>query len=107
MTTASSTTDTAEATGSFTVTINAVNDAPVISQPGSDPASITIPEGTVTITDVNATDAEDGVETNMLYGVKGTDANLAGALMPTATSPFSLSPILRHRPTVVAITFIT
>ncbi|MCB0128315.1 MAG: hypothetical protein KDE58_38880, partial [Caldilineaceae bacterium] len=72
----SPTTDTAETTGGFTVTINAVNDAPVIEQPATNPANITIPEGTVTITDVNATDVEDGVETNLLYGLSGVDAAL-------------------------------
>ncbi|MEZ4861110.1 MAG: choice-of-anchor D domain-containing protein [Caldilineaceae bacterium] len=59
------------------VTIAAANAAPVITQPASSPAAISIPENTTAITDVNTTD-DSGIEGNgtLTYTLSGLDAAL-------------------------------
>ena len=58
------------ATDTASVTVNAVNDAPVITAPnGGDPASISIAENTTIVTDVNATDVDAGA--TLTYSISG------------------------------------
>ncbi len=70
----SPTTDSAATTDTVTVTINPINDAPIITQPAADPAAITIPENTVVVTDVNTLDVEDSEGSGLTYTVSGPDA---------------------------------
>ncbi len=72
----SPTTDSAEVTDTVTVTINAVNDEPVIVQPATDPAAITIVENMTAIIDVDTADVEDTLEISLTYGLSGVDAGL-------------------------------
>lgn len=70
--------------------------APVITSNNGDPLALNLASGSVVITNVDASDAEDGAETNLTYNLSGDDAALfeidtAGELTfkaaPDHTSP--------------------
>ncbi len=72
-------TDTEGATDTQDIRIivaNVNDNNPVISTPLGSPATLNVLENTVTVVNVNASDAEDGAETNLTYSLSGTDSSL-------------------------------
>ncbi|MDQ5769495.1 choice-of-anchor L domain-containing protein [Thiothrix subterranea] len=60
-----------------TLTLTPVDNAPpVISSNGGAALAVNIPESTTAVTNIDASDAENGAETNLTYALSGADASL-------------------------------
>jgi hypothetical protein len=81
------------ATQTFTITVNPVNDAPVLtSNGGGATASLSVSEGTTPVTDVDATDADLPPQT-LTYSIGGADAALFAIDSVTGVLSFLAPPV--------------